>query len=42
MISYDELKFFLNSKFINVPEEWITACVDWIKSENPEQQLYVS
>ncbi|XP_069173238.1 recQ-mediated genome instability protein 1 [Procambarus clarkii] len=28
------VKAYLASKHITVPEEWITACVEWIQSEN--------
>lgn len=29
------VKNFLKNKHITVPDEWITACVEWVQSENP-------
>lgn len=33
------VKNFLKNKHITVPDEWITACVEWVQSENPGLNL---
>lgn len=36
------VKSFLKARHIEVPDEWITACVEWIQSENPGLNVSLS
>ncbi|KAK3888920.1 hypothetical protein Pcinc_007050 [Petrolisthes cinctipes] len=31
----NSVKLFLNNKHVVVPDDWVTACIDWVLSDNP-------
>ncbi|XP_071525968.1 recQ-mediated genome instability protein 1-like [Panulirus ornatus] len=35
----NNVKAYLKARHIEVPDEWITACIEWIQSENPGENI---
>lgn len=38
---YESVDIFLKRKNVQVPREWISACIDWLQSEHARQPANV-
>ena len=42
MIDVKNIQAYLKDKFINVPNEWVDACIHFIQNEYQQQQIQVN